>query len=163
MIVSAGKDDTSILVTLTARHLAASLPISVAVRNHDNEIIARQAGATNVINPAAFAGLLLASSTQEPRLADYLADLVSDRGDVRLTEREVTAEESGKPMASFTGGLGLRIYRAGRTHNFWEPEASSLIAGDVVVEIVPTLASTSFSPGLAKIPTRAAQTADRRA
>src|SRR5918998_1146951 len=51
MIVSAGSDDTSILVTLTARHLAHELPISVAVRNADNELLARQAGATTVINP----------------------------------------------------------------------------------------------------------------
>src|SRR3546814_13004725 len=46
MIVSAGSDDTSILITLTARHLAHDIPISVTVRNSDNELLARQAGAT---------------------------------------------------------------------------------------------------------------------
>src|SRR3546814_9890750 len=48
LIISAGRDDTSILITLTARHLAPDLPISVSVRNEDNEIPARQAGATTV-------------------------------------------------------------------------------------------------------------------
>ena len=57
MIVSAGRDDTSILITLTARHLAPHLPISIVVRNEDNELPARQAGATTVINPVSFAGL----------------------------------------------------------------------------------------------------------
>ena len=78
LIVSAGRDDTSILITLTARHLAPELTISVAVRNEDNELLARQAGATTVINPVSFAGLLLAGSThgaayrrlyRRPRLA----------------------------------------------------------------------------------------------
>src|SRR3546814_3752590 len=51
-ILSAGRDDTSILITLTARHLAPDLPISVSVRNEDNEIPARQAGATTEIGRA---------------------------------------------------------------------------------------------------------------
>ena len=42
MIVSAGRDDTSILIVLTARHLAYHLPISVAVKASDNELLARQ-------------------------------------------------------------------------------------------------------------------------
>lgn len=138
MIISAGRDDTAILMTLTARHLAPDLPISVAVRNTDNELPARQAGATTVINPVSFAGLLLASSSEGPRLVDYLADLVSNAGRVKLAERTVLPEECGKPLSALTRGLGVRIYRDGRPHGFWEPEAKSLIPGDVIVEIVPT-------------------------
>jgi len=139
MIVSAGRDDTSILVTLTARRLAPDLPISIAVRNHDNELPARQAGATTVINPAGFAGLLLANAAYGPRAVDYLADLVSSQGRVRLTEREIKPEEYGKPMSSIARGLGVRIYRKGRPYGFWESEAKSLVAGDIIVEILPTV------------------------
>lgn len=138
MIISAGRDDTAILMTLTARHLAPDLPISVAVRNQDNELPARQAGATTVINPVSFAGLLLASSSDGPRIVDYMADLVSNEGRVKLAERVVTPEECGKPLSALARGLGVRIYRNGRPHGFWEPEAKSLIAGDVIVEILPT-------------------------
>ena len=60
VLVSAGRDDTSILIVLTVRHLAPDVPISVVVRADDNEILARQAGANNVINPVRFTGLLLA-------------------------------------------------------------------------------------------------------
>ena len=67
-------------MTLTARHLAPDLPISVAVRNEDNELLARQAGATTVINPVSFAGLLLASSADGPRIVDYIGDLISNGG-----------------------------------------------------------------------------------
>lgn len=138
MIVSAGSDDTSILITLTARHLADRLSISVAVRNADNELLARQAGATSVINPVSFAGLLLAGSTDSAHIADYIADLASSSGRVQLQERQVTAEECGKPLSAIARGLGVRLYRDGRPYGFWEPEAESLIPGDCIVEILPT-------------------------
>ena len=139
MIISAGSDDTSILITLTARHLAPGLKISVAVRNADNELLARQAGATTVINPVSFAGLLLAGSTHGTHIADYLADLASSSGRVRLAERDVAPDECGKPLSAIAGGLGLRIYRDGMPFGFWEPEAASLRPGDCIVEILPTL------------------------
>jgi voltage-gated potassium channel len=139
MIVTAGRDDTSILITLTARHLARELPISVAVKNEDNELLARQAGATTVINPVSFAGLLLASSANGPHISDYLADLASSSGRVQLAERPVREEECGKPLSALTRGLGVRFYREGVPYGFWEPEASALMPGDVIVEILPTI------------------------
>lgn len=138
MIVTAGRDDTSILITLTARHLAPGLPISIAVRNEDNELLARQAGATTVINPVSFAGLLLAGSTQGLHISDYIADLASTSGRVKLAERVVRDEECGKPLAALARGIGVRIYRDGKPYGFWEPEAQSLIPGDCIVEILPT-------------------------
>jgi len=143
VIVSAGSDDTSILITLTARHLAPDVPISIAVRNEDNELLARQAGATNVINPVSFAGLLLAGSTHGTHIADYIADLASSSGRVRLAEREVRPEECGKPLSAIANGLGVRVYRDGRPFGFWEPETASLCEGDVIVEILPTQARES--------------------
>lgn len=139
LIISAGSDDASILITLTARHLAPKLKISVTVRNEDNELLARQAGATTVINPVSFAGLLLAGSTHGTHIADYLADLASSSGRVRLAEREVASDECGKPLSAITRGLGLRIYRDGMPFGFWEPEAASLRPGDCIVEILPTM------------------------
>lgn len=135
MIVSAGRDDTSILITLTARHLAPRLPISIVVRNEDNELPARQAGATTVINPVSFAGLLLAGSTSGQHIADYMADLAASGGRVKLNERSVLPEEVGKPLAAIKTGLGVRIYRDDRPFGFWEPEAKSLQTGDVIIEI----------------------------
>ncbi len=139
VLVSAGRDDASILIVLTVRHLAPNVPISVVVRADDNEILARQAGADNVINPVRFTGLLLAGSAQGAHIADYLADLASVTGRVQLVERPVTADEVGKPLSAITsGGQGLRIYRDGGACGFWEPAAQSLQSGDIIVEIRPT-------------------------
>jgi voltage-gated potassium channel len=142
VLVSAGRDDTSILIVLTVRHLAPKVPISVVVRADDNELLARQAGADNVINPVRFTGLLLAGSVKGAHIADYLADLASVGGRVQLVERVVRPEECGKPITDLkSGGQGLRVYRGGRAIGFWEDECKTLQPGDVVVEIVPTAGS----------------------
>ncbi|WP_294352197.1 TrkA family potassium uptake protein [uncultured Sphingomonas sp.] len=135
ILVSAGRDDTSILIVLTARRIAPDVPISVVIRSEDNEVLARQAGANTVINPASFAGLLLAGSRHGPHIADYLADLANAGGRVSLTERAVTADEIGQPLSAIRTGLGLRIYRGTEPYGYWDPQAASLMAGDVIVEV----------------------------
>lgn len=138
VVVDTGRDDTSILVVLTAKRLAPHVPVSIVVRSQDNEAIARQAGAGTVINPASFAGLLLAGSTQGQHIADYLADLAACEGEVRLQERVVTPAEVGRPLSEVSPGRGLRVHRDGRAYGFWRDEARSLEAGDVVVEVAPS-------------------------
>ncbi|MEM8919250.1 MAG: potassium channel family protein [Pseudomonadota bacterium] len=138
MIVSAGRDDTSILIVLTARHLAYHLPISVSVKAADNELLARQAGATTVINPVSFAGLLLAGSCEGAKISDYLSDLASATGRVKLVQREVEEKEVGLAMNDVVkDGLGVRIYRGNDVYGFWEPQAKKLEADDIIVEIIP--------------------------
>ncbi|MFN3510003.1 MAG: potassium channel family protein [Tsuneonella troitsensis] len=137
VLISAGRDDSSILIVLTVRHLAPKVPISVVVRADDNELLARQAGADNVINPVRFTGLLLAGSAQGSHIADYMADLASHSGRVKLVERPVRPEEIGKSINELvSGGKGLRVYRDGEARGYWE--CGLLQEGDVIVEIQPT-------------------------
>ena len=139
VLVSAGRDDTSILIVLTVRALAPNVPISMVVRADDNEQIARQAGANNVINPVRFTGLLLAGSAKGAHIAEYLADLASVSGRVQLVEREVTDDECGCSISELpSGGRGLRVYRNGKALGFWEDECQNLQKGDIIVEIIPT-------------------------
>jgi voltage-gated potassium channel len=136
LIVATGRDDTSILVTLTARHLAPALPISVIVKAEDNEVPARAAGATTVINPVSFAGLLLASSCSGSHVADYMMDLAGYDGRVRLTERKAGPEDIGRPLTGIATGLGVRLYRGGQPLGYFDPETRAIEPGDVIVEIV---------------------------
>ena len=138
MIISAGRDDTSILICLTARHHAPDLRISVAVNAEDNEIPAKRAGADVVVNPLDFAGLLLATTHGGQPSADYLADLASREGRVQLIERDVKPEEVGKSLKEISDGLGLRIIRDGTPYGFWRPQVQKLEPGDIVMEICPT-------------------------
>lgn len=138
ILVSAGRDDTTILIILTARHMAPGVPITAVVRADDNELLARQAGADNVINPVRFTGLLLAGSAQGKHISDYLSDLASVTGRVQLVERPVAPGEIGQPLERIATGKGLRIYRGDQAIGFWEPGADRLEAGDVIVEITAT-------------------------
>jgi voltage-gated potassium channel len=141
VLVSAGRDDSSILIVLTVRHLAPKVPISVVVRAADNELLARQAGADNVINPVRFTGLLLAGSAQGTHIADYMDDLASVSGRVQLIDRQVQPEEVGQSIDNLSGGgKGLRVYRGDAAYGYWE--CGPLEAGDVIVEIRPTFNGT---------------------
>ncbi len=141
LIISAGRDDTSILICLTARHLAPELRISVAVNAEDNEVPAKRAGADVVVNPLDFAGLLLATTHGGQHIADYLADLASRHGKVQLIEREVRAGEIGTSLKDIKDGLGVRIIRDGQPFGFWRPQVAKLEAGDIVMAISPSAPS----------------------
>lgn len=144
VLVSAGRDDSSILIVLTVRHLAPRVPISVVIRAQDNELLARQAGANNVINPVSFTGLLLAGSAQGAHVAEYMADLASVTGKVQLNERPVQPGEIGKSLDDLASdGRGLRIYRGGVAYGFWEAESQRLQPGDLVVEVIPCESATT--------------------
>ena len=137
MMISAGRDDTTILICLSARHIAPKLPISVAVRKEDNEFPARAAGANCVINPSSFASLLLAGSIDGSGISEYMADLASAEGKVRLHEREVEAFEVGKSLSAVAIGVGLRVLRDGKQIGFWEKAAERLELGDRIIEVIP--------------------------
>ena len=136
LLVSAGRDDSAILIVLTARKMAPGIKISVTIRESDNEDIARQAGADTVINPVSFAGLLLASSLHGPERADYLADLASTEGQVMLRERLITATEAGRAVASISTGQVVRLIRGGKTHAAGDMSFGPVQAGDRILEII---------------------------
>lgn len=136
LMVSAGRDDTTILIVLTARRLSKNVRISAVIRSDDNEALARQAGADVVINPASFAGLLLAGSTDGPHVAEYLTDLAAASGRVALRERDATDADVGRPLHGLTTGLGVRLFRQGVCISYGQPEAERVEVGDRIVEIV---------------------------
>ena len=139
IIISCGRDDTSILTVLTARQLAPNVRIAVAVRNSDNEDLAQQAGANVVVNPVSFTGLLLAASSHGEHVAEYLRDLATARGDVRLREREASADEVGQSLKDACDGRAVRLYRGANALSPWDPSAPKIQPGDQILEVVPSL------------------------
>ena len=136
LIVSSGRDDSNILVVLTARKLSSHVKISVTIRESDNEDIARQAGADTVINPISFTGLLLASSLEGPYRAEYLADLATSLGRVELRERVVAPEEVGRSLHQICTGQPVRLIRDGKPHSPTDRGVERLAPGDRILEII---------------------------
>ena len=136
LLVSTGRDDSNILVVLTARKIAPHVNISCTIRETDNEDIAKQAGADTVINPVSFTGLLLASSLEGPHRAEYLNDLATSEGRVMLRERVVGDSEAGRSPDQICTGQVVRLIRAGQPHAAGDPAFQSLRAGDRILEII---------------------------
>ena len=136
LLVSAGRDDSNILIVLTARKISSKVKISVTIRESDNEDIAKQAGADTVINPISFAGLLLASSLEGPYRADYLSDLATSDGRVMLRERIVGESEAGRAPRDICTGQVVRLIRDGEPHPANDPSFQKLKAGDRILEII---------------------------
>ena len=138
LLISTGRDDSNILVTLTARKRSPSVNISVTIRESDNEDIARQAGADTVINPVSFTGLLLASSLEGPYRADFIADLATSAGRVELRERVVSPSEVGRLASEVCDGQMVRLIRDGKPQKISGRAEARIAAGDRVLEIVDT-------------------------
>ncbi|WP_082543406.1 potassium channel family protein [Sphingomonas sp. Leaf339] len=137
VIVSPGRDDTAVLIVLTIRRLAPHAVIAVAIAAIENELLARDAGATIIVNPVSFGGQLLAQCTAGRHIADYVADLVTRGGRVELRERLVTAAEVGRSPREIEGGQVLRLYRGDQVLGLWDAAAGRLEAGDSLIEVVP--------------------------
>ncbi len=135
LIVAPSRDDTAILIALTARRLAAHVPVTVSIQEAENEVLARDAGAKVIVNPVSFAGQLLAGSSVGPHIADYVSDLVTQHGSIALRERAAQPDELGRTLRELPTGQGLRIYRNGEPISFCDPRAV-LQQGDTIIEVV---------------------------
>ena len=79
VVIAVNRDDTAVLVALTARELNPEALIAAAVRERENEPLLRQSGADQVVVSSDAAGHMLAFSTIRPAAAKVIADLL-DRG-----------------------------------------------------------------------------------
>lgn len=136
IIVCPGRDDTAVLIVLTCRRLAPRAGIAVSIAAIENELLARDAGATIIVNPVSFGGQLLAQCTTGPHVADYVTDLVTRAGRIELRERAVRAEEIGTSARDAADSQIVRIYREEKVIEVAQAQAERLMAGDWVIELV---------------------------
>lgn len=133
LVVAVGRDDTAVLITLTARQLSPRLPITVAVRESENEPLLRQSGADHVVVSSAAAGHLLGLSTVDPAVGMVMGQLLDRRG-LDLTERPCAGSEIGMAPSSVAPGV-VAVLRAGRVLAADDPRAGQLQDGDHLVVV----------------------------
>jgi len=139
IIIATDEDDTSVLVTLTARRLAKpECRIIAAVRESQNADILRQSGANNVIPTAESAGRLMGLSVISSEAGALMEDLLDSSRGLEVTEREINKDELGlSPTDLDMGGqLVLAVIRDGVTHRFYSETIRLLERGDRLVVIV---------------------------
>ncbi|MGU3584023.1 potassium channel family protein [Rhodococcus sp. C26F] len=97
IIVAVSRDDTAVLVTLTARQLAPQARIAAAVRESENTHVLRQSGADTVVVSAETAGRLLGLAPATPTVVEMIEDLLTPEAGFAVSEREVAPHEVGVP------------------------------------------------------------------
>jgi voltage-gated potassium channel len=133
IIVATHRDDTSVLVTLTARQLNPSATLVAAVREAENESLLRTAGATSVIVSAEAAGRLLGVSAMSPATGQIAHDLLSAGAGLELVERAAAPGEQGRMLP--TGDeMVLAVLQDGRLHAYGMGEVA-VGAGDRLVVV----------------------------
>jgi voltage-gated potassium channel len=132
LVIAVDRDDTAVLITLTARQLSPGLTIIAAVRESENEPLLRQSGADHVIVSSDAAGRLLGLATIDPGVGQVMAQLLDRRHGLELTERLAAPGELGRPAAEACAGV-IALLRAGQVLSLDDPGTSAVRYGDRLV------------------------------
>jgi voltage-gated potassium channel len=112
VVVTPNRDDTAVLVTLTARELRPTVTIVAGVRNEENLHLLRQSGADSVIHSADAVGRLLGLATTSQPVAKVLDDLMLPGSGLDVVETDAVQLENGRWGAP-AGTRALAIVRDG--------------------------------------------------
>ncbi|AYG81801.1 Voltage-gated potassium channel Kch [Streptomyces hundungensis] len=135
VIIATQRDDTAVLVTLTARQLNRGAKIVAAVREEENAPLLRQSGADAVITSASAAGRLLGLSVLSPSAGTVMEDLIQQGSGLDMVERPVKKSEVGRGVRE-TEDLVVSVLRGHRLLAYDDPRASPLQLTDRLITIV---------------------------
>ncbi|RJQ69120.1 potassium transporter Kef [Pseudonocardiaceae bacterium YIM PH 21723] len=134
IVVATNRDDTAVLVTLTARELAPKAHIVAAVREAENVHLLRQSGAGQVVVSSETAGRLLGMATATPSVVEIVEDLLTPDAGLAIAERQVeTSELGGSPR--HLADMVLGVVRDGELHRFDAPEVDAIELGDKLIYV----------------------------
>ena len=129
IVVATNRDDTAVLVTLTARELAPDVRIVASVRESENVHLLRQSGANSVIVSAETAGRLLGMATATPSVVAMVEDLLTPDQGLAIAERDVEKSEIGGSPRHLPD-IVLGVVRGGTLFRVDAPEADAIEPGD---------------------------------
>ncbi|MCY7342813.1 MAG: NAD-binding protein [Pseudonocardia sp.] len=134
VVVATNRDDTAILVTLTAREMAPDIRIVASVRESENMHLLRQSGADSVIVSAETAGRLLGAATTTPAVVEVIEDLLTPDAGFAISERTVEESEVGGSPRHLTD-IVLGVVRGENRFRVDASAVDALERGDRVLYI----------------------------
>ncbi|WP_374727514.1 potassium channel family protein [Haloactinomyces albus] len=129
IVVAPERDDTAVLVTLTARELAPKAQLVAAVREAENVHLLRQSGADSVVVSSETSGRLLGMATSTPSVVEMFEDLLSPDIGLAIAERDAGRSEIGGSPRHLSD-IVLGIVRDGQLYRVDAPEADAIEEGD---------------------------------
>ncbi|WP_329533293.1 potassium channel family protein [Streptomyces sp. NBC_01450] len=151
IIIATQRDDTAVLVTLTARQLNRQAKIVVAVREEENAPLLKQSGADAVITSASAAGRLLGLSVLSPSAGMVMEDLIQQGSGLDIVERPVVKAEVGKGVRE-TDDLVVSVVRGHRVLGYDDPAVGKLQLTDRLITIVRVTSATRVAPHSRPLP-----------
>lgn len=134
IVVATNRDDTAVLVTLTARELAPKAKIIAAIREAENTHLVKQSGADSVVVSSETAGRLLGIATTTPTVVEMIEDLLTPEAGFAVAERVVERDEVGGSPRHLRD-IVLGVVREGQLIRVGEPEVDALEIDDRVLYI----------------------------
>ncbi|MFF4539673.1 potassium channel family protein [Streptomyces aureus] len=147
IIIATQRDDTAVLVTLTARQLNSGAKIVAAVREEENAPLLRQSGADAVITSASAAGRLLGLSVLSPAAGRVMEDLIHQGTGLDIVERPVAKAEVGLG-ARETTDLVVSVVRGHRVLGYDDPDVGTLELTDRLITIARVSRGIRPVPGI---------------
>lgn len=144
IVIATQRDDTAVLVTLTARQLNRGAKIVAAVREEENAPLLSQSGADAVITSSSAAGRLLGLSVLSPSAGTVMEDLIQQGSGLDLIERPVIKAEVGRSVRE-TDDLVVSVLRGHRLIGYDDPAASPLQLTDRLITIVRAEGGSPFN------------------
>ena len=143
VVVTPNRDDTAVLITLTARELNPSARIVATVRERENVHLLRQSGADSAIDQAASVGRLVGIATRTPSALDVIDDLLDVGTDLEIVE--VTPELRHGVLVAPSTVVVIEVLRDGQRLAFDDPAVGVLQASDrlMAVSSAPSSAAPS--------------------
>lgn len=135
LIVAPDRDDTAVLITLTARELNAEVTVVASVREEENVHLLHQGGADAVITSSGAAGRLLGLSTETPQVTEVMEDLLTVGEGLDIAERRIGPDQAGRVPPRAKEPIMLAIVRDGEVIRFDDERANELREGDRVLEL----------------------------
>ncbi|WP_374116375.1 TrkA family potassium uptake protein [Hoyosella sp. YIM 151337] len=134
IIIATNRDDSAVLVTLTARELAPRAKIVAAVREAENTHLVKQSGADSVVVSSETAGRLLGIATTTPNVVEMIEDLLTPEVGFAIAERAVRPEEVGSSPRQLTD-IVLAVVRGGQLTRVDQPSVGMVEANDRLLHI----------------------------
>ena len=135
VIVSVGRDDTTVLAVLTIRELAKGVRLIANVSEPENIKLVKAGGADVVVSPPRFGGVMMADAVASRTTVDFVSELMTYRGSYQLVERAPRAEEIGRDPLAIEGVLIVEVRRGSSRIGLWNEKNLRIEAGDRLLAI----------------------------
>ncbi|MFD4538551.1 potassium channel family protein [Streptomyces bauhiniae] len=151
IIIAPQRDDTAVLVALTARQLNRGAKIVACVREEENAPLLKQSGADAVITSSGAAGRLLGLSVLSPAAGMVMEDLIQQGSGLDIVDRPVVRAEVGRRPRD-TDDLVVSVVRGHRVLGYDDPAVGELQLTDRLITIVRASPTAHVAPHARPLP-----------